>query len=82
MDAHDVKDKAMTVTQVLEDARNLSHSEQIELIKNLVDLVSSSSNASAQRDILEFEGVGAEMWEGVDAQDYVNRLRDEWDKPR
>jgi hypothetical protein len=72
----------MSVTQLLEDARDLSHSEQIELIKNLVDLVSSSGNTSAQRDILEFEGVGAEMWDGIDAQEYVNRLRDEWDQPR
>ncbi|MDX2141681.1 MAG: hypothetical protein SF123_26575 [Chloroflexota bacterium] len=72
----------MTITQVLEDARSLSHTEQIELIKSLVDLVSKSETASAQRDILEFEGVGAEIWEGMDAQDYVNRLRDEWDQPR
>lgn len=25
-------------------------------------------------------GLGRELWHGVDAQTYVNRLRDEWDR--
>ena len=29
--------------------------------------------------IMELEGLGAEIWEGVDAQEYVNELREEWD---
>lgn len=29
--------------------------------------------------VLELEGVGAALWQGKDAQDYVNELRDEWD---
>lgn len=31
-----------------------------------------------ERSILELEGLGAELWENVDAQEYVNQLRDEW----
>lgn len=27
------------------------------------------------RSLLELEGLGAEIWEGVDAQEYVNELR-------
>ena len=27
------------------------------------------------RSLMEFHGLGKEIWEGVDAQDYVNRLR-------
>jgi hypothetical protein len=29
--------------------------------------------------ILELEGLGAEIWEGIDAQEYVDQLRSEWD---
>jgi hypothetical protein len=30
----------------------------------------------------DFYGVGRDVWTGEDAQDYVNRLRDEWhDEP-
>jgi hypothetical protein len=32
--------------------------------------------------ITELHGLGAEIWAGVDAQEYVNKLRDEWDEPR
>jgi hypothetical protein len=32
-----------------------------------------------KRSILELHGLGKEIWEGVDAQEYVNSLREEWD---
>jgi hypothetical protein len=32
-----------------------------------------------QRSLLELEGLGAEIWERIDAQEYVNELRKEWD---
>ena len=33
-----------------------------------------------KRSILELHSLGAEIWEGVDAQQYVNELRGEWDR--
>ena len=32
-----------------------------------------------KRSIMELHGLGAEIWDGVDAQGYVNELRKEWD---
>lgn len=32
------------------------------------------------RSLLELEGLGADLWQGIDAQAYVNELRDEWDR--
>lgn len=32
-----------------------------------------------KRSLLELEGLGAELWGGVDAQEYINELRKEWD---
>ena len=29
--------------------------------------------------LMELEGLGAEIWQGIDAQEYVNELRKEWD---
>lgn len=29
--------------------------------------------------LLDLEGLGAELWVGIDAQEYVNQLRNEWD---
>ena len=35
-----------------------------------------------EHSLLELEGLGAEIWQGIDAQQYVNELRDEWDRPQ
>lgn len=35
--------------------------------------------ASPRRSIMELHGLGAEIWAGIDAQEYVNELRKEWD---
>lgn len=32
-----------------------------------------------QLQLVDLWGVGREIWRSIDAQDYVNRLRDEWD---
>ncbi len=31
--------------------------------------------------ITELRGLGAEIWHGIDGQEYVNQLRDEWGRP-
>jgi hypothetical protein len=73
----------MTVETILEEIRALSVAERKRLIGAIVDTLTESSAqpAGKKRSILEFEGVGAEMWQGIDAQEYVNRLRNEWDDP-
>ncbi len=70
----------MTVEAIMEEIRSLSLTERKRLISAIVDtLTESSASVPKKRSILEFEGVGAEIWQGVDAQEYVNQLRDEWD---
>ena len=39
----------------------------------------SGPGPSRERSLLELEGLGAEPWQGNDAQAYVDRLRAEWD---
>ncbi len=41
--------------------------------------VTEQSAEKPKRSLLELEGLGAEIWEGIDAQVYVNELRKEWD---
>jgi hypothetical protein len=33
---------------------------------------------SEQRSVMELEGLGKEVWRGIDAQEYVRRERDSW----
>ena len=32
-----------------------------------------------KRSIMELRGLGAEMWQDIEAQEYVHELREEWD---
>ncbi|HMF57311.1 MAG TPA: hypothetical protein VK619_13290 [Pyrinomonadaceae bacterium] len=45
------------------------------------DLAQQKDSAEGQktRSIMELHGLGKEIWEGIEAQDYVNELRNEWD---
>lgn len=70
-----------TVEIILEEVKALSVADRKRLIGAIVDTLTESSAEPVRkrRSILEFEGVGAEMWQGIDAQEYVNQLRNEWD---
>ncbi len=70
----------MTIQEMIQEARTLSVEERKQLIKALVDIVNEPEAAPRKkRNIMEFVGLGAEIWEGIDAQEYVNQLRSEWD---
>lgn len=60
----------------------LPAAERLRLIAMTTqDLANQSTGETEKpkRSLLELEGLGAEIWEGIDAQEYVNELRKEWD---
>lgn len=38
----------------------------------------SETNLSSEYDIMKRHSLGAEIWKDIDAQEYVNQLREEW----
>lgn len=71
----------MTIQEMIQEARTLSVEERKQLIKALVDIVNEPEAAPPKkRNLLELAGLGAELWEGIDPQEYVNQLRSEWGK--
>jgi hypothetical protein len=61
--------------------RPLSPPDRLRLLALVAeDLANEApdSLSSPRRSILELHGLGAETWKGVDAQEYVNELREEW----
>jgi hypothetical protein len=44
--------------------------------------VGAADSGERRRSLLELEGMGADLWDSVDAQTYVERLRQEWDGRR
>ena len=74
------EDRSMTVEALMEEIRSMPVVERKRLVKLIIDSFPVSESSQKSRSILEFEGVGAEIWHDIDAQDYVNQLRDEWGK--
>ena len=58
----------------------LPTAERLRLLEMTVhDLVLIAQQDPKKRSILELRGLGKEIWQEVDAQKYVDRLREEWD---
>ncbi len=60
----------------------LSSAEQIKLLAKIAKELANGvdeTEPNKKRSIMELHGLGAEIWEGVDAQEYVNELRNEWE---
>jgi hypothetical protein len=70
----------MTIAEIMQQARTLSVQERKELVKLLVDTLDVADESYGKRSLRELRGLGKEIWEGIDAQAYVDQLRDEWDR--
>lgn len=68
-----------TYREVLNQIQHLTPDEQFQLLEDLVALVRRQATTGPQQhSIMELRGLGKELWEGVDAQDYVNQERESW----
>jgi len=63
---------------VLRLADSLNRDEKLRLIRELATRAAEDSGRSTERSILELAGLGKEIWNGVDAQEYVSRERASW----
>ena len=75
----------LTVEELYE--RYIKHrpsEERLRLVEITAHDLARSQEVPAdppKRSIMELHGLGAADWKGIDAQGYVNKLRDEWDSP-
>ena len=57
-------------------------SEQLQLIVLISQHLAKNSAEPVKtktRSLLELEGLGAEIWKGIDAQEYVHKEKESWD---
>ena len=69
---------ATTYEETLERVRQLDPADQARLLEELAELVRQHTATRRKRSILELEGLGKEIWEGIDAQEYVRQERAAW----
>jgi hypothetical protein len=67
-----------TYESALQMAESLSLDEQRRLIEELAAHAGEGATSEPQHSIMELRGLGKEIWEGIDAQEYVNRERASW----
>ena len=68
-----------TYDQVLSLTQQLSHTQRLDLFRELVELIHEDIALPQTRSIMELEGLGKEVWAEIDAQAYVEQERDLWD---
>ncbi len=66
--------------EILDQARRLSLEDQARLVEELATLVRSRIQAWPKHSILEFEGMGKELWQGIDVEQYIEEERNSWDR--
>lgn len=69
----------MNLQLIVEQIRGLSLSERKILLNVIVDSFLENPISQERPSLLDLEGLGREIWEGIDAQTYVDDLRSEWD---
>jgi hypothetical protein len=67
-----------TYQQIRHQIENLTPDEQLRLLEELTAIVLHRTTHKPKRSIMELEGLGKEIWQGIDAQEYVNQERDSW----
>jgi hypothetical protein len=63
--------------------RSLAPEERLELLALIARELAAEgvpSESKPRHNLMELHGLGKGVWEGIDAQEYVNKLRDGWDK--
>lgn len=57
---------------------NLTSDEQLRLLEELAVMVRRRMTPKSKHSIMELEGLGKEIWQEIDAQEYVNQERASW----
>ena len=64
---------------VLRRVQRLSPEDQLRLLEDVASLVRrKTTHPARRRSILELRGLGREIWQGIDAQDYIDQERASW----
>lgn len=64
-----------TLEALIEAAKHLSDDDR----RKLVEALNPSSASPQPRDITEMRGLGKDLWQEVDPQEFLNAERDSWE---
>jgi len=64
---------------IYREISQIPNNEKIILLSKLMLEISIDIEKSQKVNIYDIKGVGKEVWEGIDAQEYVNKERASWE---
>jgi hypothetical protein len=67
------------VRRIYSEVASLAIEDKMALLSKLISEVSAVVSASEGRSIYALKSLGKEVWEGVDAQEYVDTERASWE---
>jgi hypothetical protein len=67
-----------TYQEVRRQIESLTFDEQKRLMEELASIVSHRKTAGSKPSILDLEGLGKDIWQGIDAQEYIVQERQSW----
>jgi hypothetical protein len=71
---------ATSFNEVVVLVEKLSSEEKLRLIERVARDLQQQPQATPRLSWKDAQGLGKEIWEGVDVDQYIDALRDEWDR--
>jgi hypothetical protein len=74
-----IKKTSLSYDDYAKGIQMLTLEEQLKLLELISANLKPMRQEKAKHSIMELEGLGAEIWKGIDAQEYVRSERESWD---
>ncbi|MCF8114259.1 MAG: hypothetical protein K9K21_10470 [Desulfotignum sp.] len=65
--------------QVMSEIKTLDLPDQLRLLEDMATLIRKKASQAKPRSILEIQGKGKKIWQGVNVKAYIDRERSSWD---
>lgn len=69
---------AVSYNRVVSEIKELSMTDQLRLLEDMVGLIRRRTIGDHSRSILELRGKGKQIWQGIDVQKYIDKERASW----
>jgi len=67
-----------TYQEILSQIYCLTPADQLRLLEDLAAIIRQQVTPEPRHSVLEFEGVGQEVWKDINVQEYIDQERDSW----
>ncbi len=68
----------VSYNRVVSEIKELSITDQLRLLEEMVGLIRRRTTSDHSRSILELRGKGKQIWQGIDVQKYIDEERASW----